>query len=188
MQWNIALITATAWGDLAGWAAAVVGLFGLIFTGIQLLNLKRQERDRLVAEIEGVAVSWDISYPRKPDESGMGKWSLVFTAYNPGKLPIADITVRINLSDEVQRIRKDERLELTRAVVLSAPVIAAGEKYTWRRNFGRKFPTDDSARKAIRQWLESITASIDFQDVKGQQHRNDWPRGTTSLESLQEDD
>jgi hypothetical protein len=173
-------------GDLAGWAAVGAAVIGLGFTAWQLGLLRKQEEQRKTAEIKGVAVSWYVSSPSRSDSTGRAAWKYRFTAHNPGRLPIVDVRVTVDLNANWTRLRKDgTRDDDVKTIVLRVPVMAAGEKAEWRRNF--QWPNEADDRAAIHKAIELVTARINFRDVDNHEWENVWPRSKPSAGMLEEE-
>ncbi|WP_093579538.1 hypothetical protein [Geodermatophilus amargosae] len=165
-------VAAMAIGDVAGWFAALGALAALYFAGRQLQLLREQQRDEREVEKSGVAVMWRVlDAPTTSDADGTVAATYEFTAYNPGKFPVREVEVRVDLPIEVRREHFDRSLEgPTRTLLIDTPVIAGARHRTWRRRLRVPF--------ADRSKLRDLQVAITFLDLAGASHTNRWGRGT----------
>jgi hypothetical protein len=159
-------------GDVAGLLAALGALLGLFFAGWQLKLLREQRELEREVEKSGVAVMWRaLDAPTCSDKDGTAAATYEFTAYNPGKLPVREVEVHVNLPIEFRREHFDYSLDgATTALVVDTPVIAGGQHRTWTRRLRIRF--DDRPR------MRELQATISFLDLEGMKHTNRWGRGT----------
>ena len=158
-----------AWGDVASWVSGLATSVALIFAVWQVRQLrKRDMRDRRV-ELEGVAVSWRApKVPRSSDVEGMADWTYLFTAHNPGRLPITNVKVVVTFPMDVQRKHFDGHAEEpSRELLLTTPVIAGISTRSWTRIIRLELER--------RNRLTRTTATISFRDPDGTTRTNPWP-------------
>ncbi len=129
-------MSSVQWGDVATWVSAAATVVALIYVAIQVKDLRVERRLEQTVELDGVAVLWQArSVPRSPDEDGWSTADYTFLAYNPGRLPITDVVVTVEVPCEVRRVHHDGLVDaLTRQFTLTTPVIrGAGGEREWRR-------------------------------------------------------
>lgn len=110
-------------GDVPGWIAGLGALVVLFFAGRQLQLLRPQWEFERQIEKRGVAMMWRAhDVPTGADPDGTSAANYEFTAYNPGKLPVRDVDVRVDMPVEVHREHFDRSLdEATGEILLDTP-------------------------------------------------------------------
>lgn len=161
---------ATLVATVAAGASAMFAAIGLIFAGRQLQITRRQHEQDLRIAYDGVAVSWQaLEAPARAEADGTAQWLYEIAVHNPGKLPIQNAQIKLTFPCNVVRIRHDGSTgRLTRTLSMNHPVLAGGERRTWRRRLRIPF----EARRSLKETY----ARVEFCDVDSAQHSNQWPR------------
>ncbi|KQS69278.1 hypothetical protein ASG41_21955 [Modestobacter sp. Leaf380] len=144
---------------------------GLFFAGWQLRLLRAQRDREREVEQRGVAVMWRAKdVPTTADADGSSAASYEFTVYNPGKLPVRDVVVSVELPIEVRREHYDSSVDpTTSTLTLDTPVIAGGQHRVWVRRLRMQFDDRDRMRR--------MQCTVTFADLEGKTYTNLWGRG-----------
>lgn len=163
-------MSSVQWGDVATWVSAAATVVALIYVAIQVKDLRAERRLEQTVELDGVAVLWQArNVPTTPDEDGWSTADYTFTAYNPGRLPITDVVVTVDIPCEVRRVHYDGQAdEPMWHLTLTTPVIrGGGGEREWRRAL--------SVRWEEKTEMRDVTATITFVSVlERRQQSNVW--------------
>lgn len=154
-------------GDLAGWASVLIAAGAVFFAGWQIRLQRHQQAETREFELRGVAVSWWPKFkPDQPNADGSATWVYRVSAHNPGRLPIRNVEIDMQLPCDVQRVHRDHSVEPpARSLNLGIAVLVGGSRRRWRREL--LVPADAGS-------MRGITATISFVDMAGVSHENVW--------------
>jgi hypothetical protein len=161
-------LVASDWISLIGVGVAAAAV---VFGGLQVKHARDERREIEELSIRGVSVSWHaVESPDHADlDGGNARWRYEFIVNNPGRMPIDNVTVAVNLGVGARRLRYSGRLEdVSRTLHFAAPVIPGGTSRQWNRTIVLPF----EERAALRD----MQASVTFRDVKNVERTNTWPR------------
>lgn len=141
--------------------AVLLSAAATAFAAWELRENVRERRKARRVETEGVAVTWQPKVrPKQAHASGDATWTYVVEAQNPGRLPIRNVKVVLELPIAVRRAHDDKEADPSvRQLRLGAPALLGGGSRTWRRKVRIPF--------ASRGRLKEIQGHITFTDADG---------------------
>jgi|KBSSwiStaDraftv2_1062776.scaffolds.fasta_scaffold03029_9 hypothetical protein len=166
-------MSGVAWGDVATWVSGVATVGAVVFAGLQVRLVRREQEHERALELRSVTLAWQptsVETEGHADELGRAKSVYEFVVHNPGRLAITDISVLVTFPCDVERTHYDGSADgPTRTLVLETPVVAGGSSRSWRR--GIRLLVRD------REVLRQTTAVLTFLDLDKQRHESHWGRG-----------